>query len=1388
MPWFRLRATGPSTALAVAIVCLAMLGSFFYWSKLADLHSTEYVAALDRNEQRAKQLSEAATQQFDGTLRSADSALQYLRDVYLSDRGGFDQAVHLVLANYPEGMLDMVVITGPDGYVTYASKGPAKRLYLGDREHIQVHRSGSADRLFISRPLMGRIGDQAIVPVSRPIRKNGKFLGVISMPLRPQYFADKFSALQVEPDDVLSIVHEDGSFIARNHRLEEALKTRLPPSRPFLNAAPGMRGVFRDVSKVDHKPLVFAWRRLAQWPVSIVVAVNEAAELSRLTTRQARERERAGLAIGVVLLAALAIVVLVLRLSRKSIQLAENEGRFRNFFEKNGSVMLLIDPKSGRIEDANAAACRFYGYSENALCAMPISQINTLSPEEIRAEMEHATHEERNYFNFRHRLASGEVCEVEVYSTPVVVNARPVLFSIVHDMTARRRAEAERRLLAQAVEQSPVAIVVARPDGSIEYVNDALCLTSGYSPEEARALGAHTLMSDDSDPASFEALWERVGRGEPWKGTFQSVRKDGSRVWESAQIAPVLGDHGDITHYLAVKENISERKLAEGQLLELQARLQASHNMLERLSQNVPGVIYQFRRFPDGHSSFPYASQGIEEIYGVSAKEVLQDAAVVFERLHPDDLEAVAQSIRISAEALTPWHLDYRAIHPHHGQRWLSGVANPTRLEDGSVLWHGFIKDVTDRKLLEQSVLDRSRDMNTILDNSSVGISFVKNRFQIWANRRMAEMFGYRMEDMPNLSTRPFYPTQEAYDELGRAGYASLSRGERFVAEQQMLTRQGQTLWVRMSGKAVEAHHLEAGSIWIFEDITEQKKVETRLTLAASVFTHAREGIMITDAQGTIIDVNETFSQITGYTRDEALGHSPRILKSGRQPAEFYAAMWRSLIEKGHWYGEVWNRRKTGEVYAEMQTISAVRDAAGTTQQYVSLFSDITALKEHEAELEHIAHYDALTQLPNRVLLADRLRQGLIQSQRRKHSLAVVFLDLDGFKAVNDVHGHAAGDKLLIEIALRMKAALREGDTLSRIGGDEFVAILADLERVESCQPVLERMLLAASSPVDHGGQLLQVSASMGVTVFPQDGSDADLLMRQADLAMYSAKLAGKNRYHMFDVAQDRALRSRRESVERIQKGLQEQEFVLYYQPKVDLRTNVVVGVEALIRWQHPQHGLMLPGEFLPVIEDHACSVELGEWVITSALKQIKAWQAQALDLPVSINIGAQQLQDEHFAERLRSLLQTQPDVAANRLEIEVLETNALRDLIRVGGTMRTCHGLGVRFALDDFGTGYSSLTYLKHLPAHTLKIDQSFIRDMLTVESDMAIVAGVIGLARAFDRNVIAEGVETQAHAQLLRSLGCEVAQGFGIAVPMPAAALPHWLLAWHADPRWLA
>ena len=569
--------------------------------------------------------------------------------------------------------------------------------------------------------------------------------------------------------------------------------------------------------------------------------------------------------------------------------------------------------------------------------------------------------------------------------------------------------------------------------------------------------------------------------------------------------------------------------------------------------------------------------------------------------------------------------------------------------------------------------------------------------------------------------------------------------------------------------------------------ITELKEAERKLQLAASVFTHAREGIMITTADAEIIEVNDAFTRITGYARDEVIGHTPRILSSGRQEKPFYASLWHDLTEKGHWYGEIWNRKKNGEVYAVMQTIGAVRDARGDIAQYVALFSDITTLKEHQSQLEHIAHYDALTMLPNRVLLADRMRQAMTQTQRRGNLLAVAYLDLDGFKAINDRHGHETGDQVLVAIAARMKQTLREGDTLARLGGDEFVAVLQDLDDVAACMPMLTRLLEAAAHPLHDGQHMMQVSASLGLTFFPQaEEADADQLLRQADQAMYQAKLSGKNRFHVFDAEQDRSLRGHHESLENIRRALNAQEFVLYYQPKVNMRTGEIIGAEALIRWQHPERGLLSPGVFLPVIEDHPLAVEVGEWVIGTALRQLATWHRIGLDIPISVNVGARQLQQADFVERLNALLAAHPTFRPGDLEMEVLETSALEDLARVSQVIDACREIGIGFALDDFGTGYSSLTYLKRLSVDRLKIDQSFVRDMLDDPDDLAILGGVLSLASALRRQVIAEGVATIEHGTMLLQLGCELAQGYGIAHPMPAADFPTWVAVWQPDPMW--
>jgi diguanylate cyclase (GGDEF)-like protein len=444
-------------------------------------------------------------------------------------------------------------------------------------------------------------------------------------------------------------------------------------------------------------------------------------------------------------------------------------------------------------------------------------------------------------------------------------------------------------------------------------------------------------------------------------------------------------------------------------------------------------------------------------------------------------------------------------------------------------------------------------------------------------------------------------------------------------------------------------------------------------------------------------------------------------------------------------------------------------------------------LQEKKTRLEHIANHDNLTGLPNRALLADRLNQTMAQVNRRGGQVAVAYLDLDGFKDINDNYGHDIGDLFLVALANRLKEILRKGDTIARLGGDEFVAVLVDLHNTDDSVPLLERLLSTTAQSVHLGELSLRVSASIGVTFYPQkEDVDADQLLRQADQAMYNAKVTGKNCYHFFETEKYRGLRGHHESVTRIKEGLVQDQFLIHYQPKVNMRSGKLIGVEALIRWLHPKRGLVQPGEFLPLIEDEDIAVSLDQWVLEHVLHQMEKWQSEGFHISVSVNIGARFLQKSNFVELIQQHLRNHPQIDPNRLELEVLESSALEDMAQVSEVIKTCRDMGVVFALDDFGTGYSSLTYLKLLPAGVMKIDQSFVRDMLDDPEDLAILEGVLGLATAFRRQVIAEGVETIEHGRMLLQLGCEMAQGFVIAQPMPASELVSWLKTWRPPTSW--
>jgi diguanylate cyclase (GGDEF)-like protein/hemerythrin-like metal-binding protein len=447
------------------------------------------------------------------------------------------------------------------------------------------------------------------------------------------------------------------------------------------------------------------------------------------------------------------------------------------------------------------------------------------------------------------------------------------------------------------------------------------------------------------------------------------------------------------------------------------------------------------------------------------------------------------------------------------------------------------------------------------------------------------------------------------------------------------------------------------------------------------------------------------------------------------------------------------------------------------------------AYRKQRRRMQHLTRFDALTGLPNRVLLTEKVQEAMDLFEHSRNFLAIIYLDLDGFKVINDTYGHEVGDHALIIMAERIQRIVRERDIVSCLGGDDFIVVIRDIPDFDACIPWLASFLTAAEESIPlNDGRTLNLSASMGVTFYPQNEEiTPDQLFRQADQALYQAKQAGKNCYHIFDMAHDHEVRDHLENLEHIRHGLERREFVLYYQPKVNLRTGAILGVEALIRWRHPHRGLLLPAQFLPVVENHPLALSLGNWVLDTALNQIEDWMNQGLLLVVSVNVCGQQLQAREFPQRLRDTLARRQKDVARYLELEILETSALEDISLVSRVIHDCIRLGVQFSIDDFGTGYSSLTYLKRLPVHTLKIDQSFVRGMLEDPEDLAILVGVLGLAEVFQKKVIAEGVETLDHGERLLDLGFEGAQGYAIAPPMPADKIADWTANWKVPTSWM-
>lgn len=789
------------------------------------------------------------------------------------------------------------------------------------------------------------------------------------------------------------------------------------------------------------------------------------------------------------------------------------------------------------------------------------------------------------------------------------------------------------------------------------------------------------------------------------------------------------------------------------------------------ISKNLEGTITSW-------------NAGAQALFGYSAEEMLGQSMM---RLFPEDrkneeiyiLNRILAGEKIQHFETVRVHKDNRPLH-------VSVSISPIRDREGRIIGASNIaRDISEhidnenKARYHQAIVSSSDD--AIVSKNLDGI------VTSW-NASAEAIFGYSAEEMIGQPLMKIIPSYLVHEE--DMILAKIRRGEKIDHfETKRQHKNGKILDISVTiSPIIDKTGRIVGASKIARDFTAQRQMEKRLRLISTVFTDTTEAVIIIDADYRIVEANASFSHISGYAKDEIVGENPFVFISGRDDGgELVEVIKTAMAERGFFQGEVWSRKKTGEPYAGLMTLNSVRSDSGEVENYIALITDITPLRLEQERLEHLANFDGLTNLPNRILFADRLQHAMALSQRHEQPLAVLYLDLDGFKEVNDLYGHDVGDRLLVDVSRAMNRAMRDGDTLARIGGDEFAAVLQDVNSVYDCSKLVERILDACRRPVYIDGHALQVSASIGVTMYPQDTADAEQLMRHADRAMYEAKQTGKNRYHVFDRALEDELRRRRQRSDVTRQALEREEFSLWYQPKVNMRTGAVFGVEALIRWNHPVRGLLTPAQFLPGVDDPATNQAIEKWVLETALKQMSDWKKMGHDeLSMSINIGSRQLQQRDFAQRLERLLNRYDDVNPGDIELEILETSALQDMKMVSAVMRDCCSLGVRFSVDDFGTGYSSLTYLRRLPAEILKIDQSFIRGMLNNQEDMAIVEGILGLAAAFKRQVIAEGVETVEIGKKLLDMNCELAQGFGIAVPMPGSDVPDWISQWRPHASW--
>ncbi len=647
-----------------------------------------------------------------------------------------------------------------------------------------------------------------------------------------------------------------------------------------------------------------------------------------------------------------------------------------------------------------------------------------------------------------------------------------------------------------------------------------------------------------------------------------------------------------------------------------------------------------------------------------------------------------------------------------------------------------------------------------------------RNATILWANPAFSKLTGYTLEESIGNHIRELVKSGEHGVEFYTTLWSCILGGKVWHGEIINKRKDGTFYHEEMTITPVRAGGKEITHfIAVKQDISVRKEHEEQLREAAAVMRHTHEGVVITDTTPTIISVNDAYISITGYSAEEIIGKNPGFLNAKREDPYFYEMMWQDILTRGHWYGEVWNRRKDGQIYPQLLNISTVYDDKQVPIRYIGVFTDITQLKENQAQLEFLAHHDSLTRLPNRSMIGMLLQQELDQAHRHDHLTGVLFIDLDHFKPVNDSFGHSIGDELLGAIATRLSTRLREGDALGRQGGDEFILLLSMLNEAQDAAVVARDLISALNEPfLLSAGHEIYIGGSVGISLSPQDGTSVSELMKNADAAMYLAKENGRNQFSFYTPELNADARNKLTLENNLRRALQQNELTLHYQPKVDLHNGHIIGVEALARWQKHDGSWISPADFIPIAEKSSLILDIGQWLIEHSCKQIREMMDVGLyDISVAINISARQFRSENLVQQLSGAIERH-GISAQQIELELTESMLMQEPERAIECMQNLKQLGVTISLDDFGTGYSSLGYLSRFPIDALKIDQSFVRGMLTEPDDAEIVSAIIGLAHRLKLRVVAEGVETADELAFLRSQGCDELQGYYFSKPLPA------------------